>query len=517
MSAREAVQTAMPTLYRGWMVISKQLPTAQSAMPTFHPFWVRLFPRFEWSPEYVYALKALAIAAAVTFARQALAPLSTFALYFVLPIFFLPVLLAWSASTGESVLGLVRRHLTFIPAPQKENLSVREEIPRGTSTLILLNIIAFIASMFMRYGTLADLVYPPMGSRSLAHPISLLTSMFLHADLSHLGWNMVFLLGVGTVLEKRVGTLRFLGLYLLTGALGSIVSTMIYQATWGEAHALGASGAISGIMGVVAVRCYATRMVWPIPIFGLLPISIKIRMSSLVLMGMFFFRDLGAGVKQLDGARVDNVGHWAHLAGMVSGMVVALLLRMGQEALEEKRITTGVLSLEEGVGLGEGEESLRAAVAANPESLEAKLALARIRSQRWGEKSGEAARLYQAVMAQAITTDPELAATAFLEYLRKYRRLLDPALHLRLSLLLYRLGDPAAAARGLQLLADSDTTPPASREKAVYRCAGILDELGYQDIARYYYRCFAALFPRSPLLPKVFARLGIHLAPKNPC
>jgi membrane associated rhomboid family serine protease len=381
----------------------------------------------------------------------------------VLPIFFLPFLLAWSASTGESVLGLVRRNITLIPAPQTENLSAREEIPRGTSTLILLNIIAFIASRILLgsslYGRLGDLVYPPVGSSSLVHPTSLLFSMFLHADLSHLA---VFLLGVGTVLEKRVGGLKFLSLYFLTGALGSVLSAKIYLAVWGTVHMLGASGAISGIMGVVAVRCYANRMVWPIPIFGLLPISIKIRMSSLVLMGMFFFRDLGAGLAQLDPTSSNNVAHWAHLAGMVAGMVVALLLRMGQEALEEKRITTGILSLEDGIGLAEGEESLRAAVAANPENLEAKLALARMTSRRWKDRSGEAARLYQDVMARAINTEPELAATAFLEYLRKYRRLLDPALHLRLSLLLYRLGDPPAAPREgpLPLRADSRRAGP---------------------------------------------------------
>ncbi|MGB6848560.1 MAG: rhomboid family intramembrane serine protease, partial [Thermoanaerobaculia bacterium] len=226
MSGRSTVQTAIPTLYHGWVELSK---------------------RIEITPEHVYAAKALAVAFVVASVRQALSPLSFYVLYFVLPVFFLPVLLAWSASTGESVLGLVRRNVTLIPAPQTENLSAREEIPRGTSTLILLNIIAFIASLVMlgssQYGALGDLVYPPIGSRSLAHPISLLTSMFLHGDLSHLGWNMVFLLGVGTVLEKRVGTLKFLSLYFLTGALGSIVSTMIYQATWGEVHSLGASGA----------------------------------------------------------------------------------------------------------------------------------------------------------------------------------------------------------------------------------------------------------------------------------
>jgi membrane associated rhomboid family serine protease len=517
MSARETVQTAVPTLYQGWVVVAKQLPSAQTAMPTFYRGWVELSTRFEWSPEYVYALKALGIAAAVTFTRQALAPVSTFALYFVLAVFFLPVLLAWSASTGESVLGLVRRHVTFIPAPQTENLSVREEIPRVTSALILLNVIAFIASMLMQYKTLAGLVYPPIGSSSLVHPTSLLSSMFLHGDLSHLGWNMVFLLGVGTVLEKRIGGLRFLSLYFLTGALGSIVSAMIYHAVWGEVHMLGASGAISGVMGVVAVRCYANQMAWPIPIFGLLPISIKIRMSSLVLMGMFFFRDLSGGLQQLDPTSTENVAYWAHLAGMVSGMVVALLLRMGQEALEEKRITTGVLALEDGIGLAEGEESLRAAVAANPKCLEAKLALARMLSRRRGERSAEAARLYQDVMDRAITTDPELAATAFLEYLNKYRRLLDPSVQLRMSLLLYRLRDLCGAARGLQLLADSKETPPAIREQAIFRCARIFDEMGREEIARYYYRCFASHFPRSPLLPKVFARLGIHLVSTSPC
>ncbi len=495
--------------------------TVQTAMPTIYHWWVVLSRRTEITPEHLVAVKALAVAVVVIQLREVLYPLPKFVLLVMLPVFFLPFLLAWSAYTDESVFDLVRRNLTFIPAPHSEEGSRGEAAPTGTYTLIALNVLAFIAVNTVPNPapdtTMGYLVFPPHEPGLLASSVSLLTSMFSHADFGHLWGNMLFLWGVGSVLERRIGRSRFLNFYILTGIVATIVSTMIYEEAWGRVHLLGASGAISGIMGVVAVRCYFTRMVLPIPIFGLAPVGIKLRMSSLVLMGLFFFSDLDAGVEQLQDASVDNVAHWAHLAGMVAGAVMAMLLRLGHEAVEEKRIATGILSLEEGIGLDEGEESLRAAIAANPQNLEAKLALARMRSRRWSERSGEAARLYQDVMAQSITTDPELAATAFLEYLRKYRRLLDPSLHLRLSLLLYRLRDLGAAARGLQLLADADTIPPDIREKAIYRCARILDEMGLDDVGRDYYRHFAALYPRSPLLPKVFARLGIHLAPKKPC
>ena len=366
--------------------------------------------------------------------------------------------------------------------------------------------------------TLDYLAFPPSEPNPVAMTVSLLTSMFVHADVGHLWGNMLFLWGVGTVLERRIGRERFLSFYILTGILSSMISALIYEMVLGRClPGVGASGAISGIMGVVAVRCCFTRMVLPIPVFGLLPVNIKIRMSSLVLMGLFFFRELDRGVDQLSSVTVTRVNHWAHLAGMVAGMIAALLFRLGDEAVEEKRIATGILSLEEGIGLAEGEESLRAAVAANPQNLEAKLALARMRSRHRNERSGEAARLYQDVMAQTITTDPELAVTAFLEFLHKYQRPVEPPLQLRLSLVLYGLRDLGAAARGLQFLVDSDATPPDIREKALYRCARILDEMGLEELARDYDRHFAALFPRSPLLPKVFARLGIHLAPKTPC
>jgi membrane associated rhomboid family serine protease len=486
-----------------------------------YQWWVVLSKRIEITPEHLFAVKALAVAFVVSVARQALPPLSAYALYFVLPVFFLPFLLVWSLYTGEGVFDLVRRNVALVPAPHSEERSSGVGVSTGTYTLIALNVLIHVALRTVPNPapevTLSLLMYPPVGPLPLMQHVSLLTSMFIHSDWSHLLGNMLFLWGTGSVLERRIGRRRFINLYILSGILATIVSTEIYEDVWGEVHMLGASGAISGIMGVVAVRCYANRMVWPIPIFGLLPISIKIRMSTLVLMGMFFFRDLDAGVAQLEVRGPDNVAHWAHLAGMVAGAVMALLLRLGHEAVEERRIATGNLSLEHGIGLAEGEESLRAAVAANPKCLEAKLALARMRSRRRGERSAEAARLYQDVMDRAITTDPELAATAFIEYLSKYRRLLDPSVQLRMSLLLYRLRDLCGAARGLQLLADSKETPPTIREQAIFRCARIFDEMGREEIAHYYYRCFASHFPRSPLLPRVFARLGIHLAPKHPC
>jgi len=91
---------------------------------------------------------------------------------------------------------------------------------------------------------------------------------------------MTFLWVVGTAVERRVGGKTFSWLYLFTGLVGGLVYILVEFIFHGRAgHALGASGAIAGIMGVFAVRCYFKSMIFPVPILGIfsliLPISLR--------------------------------------------------------------------------------------------------------------------------------------------------------------------------------------------------------------------------------------------------
>jgi membrane associated rhomboid family serine protease len=101
---------------------------------------------------------------------------------------------------------------------------------------------AFIPARFVGAGL-------PGGN--IAKWTSFITHMALHGDYAHLAVNCGWLLAFGTIVARRIGTMRFLGLSLLTGVAGALLFLIM---NWGlYAPMVGASGAISGLMGA-AVR-----------------------------------------------------------------------------------------------------------------------------------------------------------------------------------------------------------------------------------------------------------------------
>ena len=102
--------------------------------------------------------------------------------------------------------------------------------------------LAFIPARFSDYGALLP------GGR-LASVTSLLTHQFVHGDAPHLLINSAWLLAIGSIVARRVGAGRFIGLFLVSGIFGALAFSAINpgQAT----PMIGASGAISGLMGAV--------------------------------------------------------------------------------------------------------------------------------------------------------------------------------------------------------------------------------------------------------------------------
>jgi membrane associated rhomboid family serine protease len=155
-----------------------------------------------------------------------------------------------------------------------------------------------------------------------ARPITWITSMFLHGSFMHLLGNMVFLFLFGFALEIAVGRGIFLLLYLCSGLGGTL---LYWVSELGTDHsALGASGAISGLMGMY------------IALYGLKKISFfynvifftgQVRAPALIVFPVWVGYELS-------GARYgnDGVGHWAHTGGLLFGFVLlALWMRFGLE------------------------------------------------------------------------------------------------------------------------------------------------------------------------------------------
>ena len=148
-------------------------------------------------------------------------------------------------------------------------------------------------------------------------PVDLFTSMFLHAGLLHLGGNMLFLWIYGDNVEHRLGRAGFLLAYLGTGALSTLVFSLLSD---GGAPLIGASGAISGVLGLYALLFPGNHVKVLLFFFPFLVRTVFIR--AWLVLGFYLLVDnLLPMLLQTGG----NVAHGAHVGGFVGGVALGFL------------------------------------------------------------------------------------------------------------------------------------------------------------------------------------------------
>ncbi len=146
----------------------------------------------------------------------------------------------------------------------------------------------------------------------------LFTSMFLHGGLMHLLGNMLFLYIFGDNIEDAFGHIAYLFFYLFCG-IGSGVAHIMFN-LHSTVPALGASGAISGVMGAYAVLFPRARVYMLFFIF-LVPIP------AIFVLGYWFVLQFLSGIGEFGAANMGGVAWWAHIGGFLMGLVIALLVR----------------------------------------------------------------------------------------------------------------------------------------------------------------------------------------------
>lgn len=116
-----------------------------------------------------------------------------------------------------------------------------------------------------RYGFISDQLFVSPSSIPLSSSdilIRLFSSMFIHTNIAHLTFNTLALVYIGGYAERSVGILRYILIYILTGIAGALFYGAISTFVLGNNHTvlIGASGAISGILGIAAaagnIRAY---------------------------------------------------------------------------------------------------------------------------------------------------------------------------------------------------------------------------------------------------------------------
>lgn len=139
----------------------------------------------------------------------------------------------------------------------------------------------------------------------------LLTAVFSHNSFFHLFFNMYVLYNFGSILERTLGTKKFIKFYLSAGILSSLAHTLVstFLLDKPELPALGASGAISGLILVFSLL-YPRQILL---LFGLIPV--RALFGALIFVGL----DLWGLLIQAEGGGLP-IGHGAHLGGALYGI-----------------------------------------------------------------------------------------------------------------------------------------------------------------------------------------------------
>ena len=151
--------------------------------------------------------------------------------------------------------------------------------------------------------------------------LTLLTSMFLHGGLGHVGSNLLSLWIFGDNVEDRFGHGRFLIFYLLAGAVAALAQ--VWANPDSTIPLVGASGAISGVMGAYLVMFPHSRIL--VLLFLFLFIDI-IEIPALAYLGVWFLYQILSGMGSANGGG-EMIAFWAHVGGFATGLVMVFLFR----------------------------------------------------------------------------------------------------------------------------------------------------------------------------------------------
>lgn len=159
--------------------------------------------------------------------------------------------------------------------------------------------------------------------------LTLFTSMFVHGGFLHLAGNMLYLWIFGNNVEDRMGRFRFLVFYFICGL--AAVFTHIFISPDSRVPMVGASGAISGVLGAYLLLFPRARVLTVIPIFFFVRV---VYLPAALLIGFWILVQVVNGFVSL---KVEGGVAWfAHIGGFVAGLLlVKLFVRRRPEYLPE--------------------------------------------------------------------------------------------------------------------------------------------------------------------------------------
>lgn len=195
-----------------------------------------------------------------------------------------------------------------------------------TLWLIIINLIVFFLMLFLM-NIFGEKVFSWVALQPKAvfsgNVWTLLTSMFMHANFTHLFVNMVSLFFIGGFIEKLIGRKRFFWLYILSGIFASLMfvilayflgNTGLGMKIFGspDVFAVGASGAIFALGGLLVVLTPNLR------VYAFFIIPMRIWVAMIFFLAIMWIASIGAGLP---------FGNTAHLGGLIAGIAYGLFLK----------------------------------------------------------------------------------------------------------------------------------------------------------------------------------------------
>lgn len=215
----------------------------------------------------------------------------------------------------------------FIPL---KDINPSRSTPYVNYAIVFVNAVVFIYELTLNrhgqdvlahvYGTVPSHYAQLLAGHGLLEPaaLALITSMFLHGGPAHLLGNMLFLWIFGDNVEDYFGHIAYLFFYLFCGVVSGL--THVAFNLHSNVPAIGASGAISGVLGAYLLLYPHNRVLTLILIF-VVPIP------AFIILGYWFLLQFVAGITSFGAAATGGVAWWAHIGGFLAGMLITLAVR----------------------------------------------------------------------------------------------------------------------------------------------------------------------------------------------
>lgn len=198
-----------------------------------------------------------------------------------------------------------------------------ERFPIVNWVIIIVNAIVFIFELTLTDAEAEMFFYkfglvPSQTNLTSGNQYTFFTNMFLHGGWVHFIGNMWILYIFGDNVEDRMGRIRYLFFYIITGLIAGFTHYMLYRSS--TAPAIGASGAISGVMAAYMFLFPRSKILSFVPVF-FLPLLIPI--PAFIFVAIWFIGQLFSGTYHLlFSPTATGIAFWAHIGGFLGGLIL---------------------------------------------------------------------------------------------------------------------------------------------------------------------------------------------------